>query len=161
MTTPRDGCEMETWPMNAVYFDTTHLPTAELAQATAMAEEQNVRVLRIMREAGRPLTAWECWERGKVGGRDEWWLIGSVRRAMTSLTYGPTPSLVNLGSKRRSIDGRWQEDEICSWETLTECAKCGIEIDYNTRGSFFKTWEAHALPRKPKPPTVRKSSDER
>lgn len=84
------------------YFNTTAIAGPELAHAILAAEEQNDRVLRLMREAGKPCTPWEIWERGKVGGPDDWWLIGSVRRAMTTLADERCGALVNLGTKRRS-----------------------------------------------------------
>lgn len=84
------------------FYNTTKLEGEELARSEAMAEEQNAKVLRIMQEVRRPQTAWEVWERGKVGFPDEWWLIGSVRRAMTTLADPKCGALINLGTKRRS-----------------------------------------------------------
>lgn len=99
---PHCPCLMRQEAGQKVYFDSTKLPPAELAQATAMAEEQNAKVMRIMQSVKLPQTAWEVWEHGKVGGRDDWWLIGSVRRAMTTLADPRCGALVNLGTKRRS-----------------------------------------------------------
>lgn len=62
----------ELWDGNRVYFNSTNIDGPELAKATACAEEQNAKVLRIMQEARRPMTPWDVWEQGSTGR----WLAG-------------------------------------------------------------------------------------
>lgn len=86
----------------AAFYNTTRLAGPEVSQATQMAEEQNAKVLRIMQEARRPMTPWDVWDAGLDGPMSSWWLIGSVRRAMTTLSDGDTPALVKCATKRHS-----------------------------------------------------------
>jgi len=43
------------------------------------------------------------------------------------------------------VPGRFKRDELCCWESLTDCAKRGISISLNPSGSFSKVWEADLL----------------
>ena len=43
-------------------------------------------------------------------------------------------------------DRKWRREEISSWDTLTECGRHGITIDYSNRGGILHSWEAHANP---------------
>lgn len=76
------------------YFETVPESQEAVAAFTAVAEEQNVKVLRLFREAGRPLIPWECW---RMGGESSW-LLPSVRRSITVLTEAG--ALVKLATTR-------------------------------------------------------------
>lgn len=86
------------------FFDTTRLSPSELRDATAVARDQNAKVLAIFRRMRRPLSPSQVWRIGCDEG--EAWLLTSVRRSMTVLTHGAAPALVKLETKREGVYGR-------------------------------------------------------
>lgn len=84
-----------------VYFDTTALPTADLADAIRTAEQQDQAVLAIFARSGS-LSPSQVWQQGTAAGRG--WLLTSVRRSITNLTTAG--ALVRLDAKRGGLYGR-------------------------------------------------------
>jgi hypothetical protein len=67
-----------------VYFDTTHLPSPELEDATDAAKYQDAVVLAIFQSHDCPLSPSMVWKFGLE--RKSQWLLTSVRRSMSTLT---------------------------------------------------------------------------
>lgn len=87
------------------YWDTTALPSDQLAAAIRAAEDQDAAVLAIL-QPGRLLSPSQVWDAGCRVGRS--WLLTSVRRSMSNLTDAKV--LVRTDVKRRGPYGR---DEFC------------------------------------------------
>lgn len=66
------------------------------------ARELQCRTCRWWKESSRARLIGECRRMPLDGPMSSWWLIGSVRRAMTTLSDGDTPALVKCATKRHS-----------------------------------------------------------
>lgn len=66
------------------YYNTTRLSGAELREAIASADKQEIAVLAIYRHARGPLSPSDVWAQTQQAGKR--WPLTSCRRAITSLT---------------------------------------------------------------------------
>ena len=87
-----------------MYYDTTHLPSAELKQAKRQASDQDAAVMRCFEAFGEstPSGVWQnCISNGWIGSGTP---LTSIRRSITGLTN--KGELTKTGEQRKGIYGK-------------------------------------------------------